>query len=85
MLHCFILFCREKKSWKSNIIDIFVIHFQFSDIFPDFSPGLKFMNDNFRDISRGWNFADGKLCITDYIFRQKPKSTEFAKYDSHQN
>ena len=59
---------REKKHMKNNMENHkyhcylrFAIHFYLSDIFPNFSHGLNFANDDFRDILSGLYFANGKF------------------------
>ena len=49
------------KNRKYHCFLHFAIHFYFSNIFPNFSRGLIFANDNFRDILRELNFMNGKF------------------------
>ena len=57
----------ERKKTRKIINFIFtyflpsIFFFFFFDIFPNFSRGLNFANDNFRDILRGLYFVNGKF------------------------
>ena len=90
IFHCFVVLFKKKKDMKNHKYHfclLFVIHFHFLDISLDFSRWLNFVEKDFKNISRGLNFTNRKICDihVDFISRSKPKPTRSAKYNPCEN